>query len=175
MSPWVHDNESRSFGLETLAQLRRGRSVFSLSYTLSKSEIRQQGVNDGNYFPADWDRRHQATLRGEHSLLNNFSFDWNWSIGSGRPNYFSFVVPREQERLGAYHRLDLSAGYTLNSPGRTLRFSFAVYNAYNRDNVWYRAAETVLRPSRPERPLAIELIDVYDLGIQPSFRIEVSF
>jgi len=175
LSPWVHDNESRSYGLETLGQFRRGPSVFSVSYTLSRSEIRQQDVNDGNYFPADWDRLHQATVRGEHFLPNNFSFDWNWTIGSGRPNYFSFAVPREQERLGTYHRLDLSAGYTLSSPRRTVRFSLAVYNAYNRDNVWYRAAETVLRPSRPERLLAIELIDVYDLGIQPSFRIEVSF
>ncbi|MFV1981816.1 MAG: hypothetical protein ACC655_11730, partial [Rhodothermia bacterium] len=175
LSPWVSNNQSRSFGLETLAQFRQDESVFSVSYTLSKSEIRQQDINDGNYFPADWDRLHQATVRGEHSLPNNFSFDWNWTIASGRPNYFSFVAPREQERLGIYHRLDLSAGYTVSSPGRTVRLSVAVYNAYDRDNVWYRAAETVLRPGRPERPLAIEFIDVYDLGIQPSFRIEVSF
>lgn len=175
LSPWVHDNQSRSFGLETLGQFREGKSVYSVSYTLSKSEIRQQDINNGNYFPADWDRLHQATVRGEHSLPNNLFFNWNWTIGSGRPNYFSFIDPREEERLATYHRLDLSAGYTVSSLGRSVRLSLAVYNAYDRDNVWYRAAETVFRPGQPERPLVIEFIDVYDLGIQPSFRIEVSF
>ena len=173
--PWVHDSESRSLGLQALGQFRLTRTVLSLAYTLSKSEIRQEDVNDGAYFPADWDRRHQVSLRGAHDFPSGLKLDWNWSISSGTPNFFSYVDPREDERLATYHRLDLTLSYLIASTERAVRLSFSVFNLYDRDNVWYRSAETVLRPGNPERPLGIQLVDVYDLGIQPSFKVEISF
>jgi hypothetical protein len=175
LTPWVHDGQSRSFGLETLGQFRLSQTVLSLAYTLSESEIRQEDINDGAYFPADWDRRHQVTLRGAHDFASGLKFDWNWSISTGIPNYFSYIDPREDNRLGTYHRLDMTVSYLIASPGRAIRLGFSVFNVYDRDNVWYRSAETVLRPPNAGRPLGVQLVDVYDLGIQPSFKIEVSF
>jgi hypothetical protein len=57
----------------------------------------------------------------------------------------------------------------------TLRGS--VFNAYDRDNPWYRDPVPALRPDgfdRDDRPdLGFALVDVYDLGIRPSLSVSV--
>jgi hypothetical protein len=92
------------------------------------------------------------------------------------------VLPGEPERLGLYHRLDAALEYRQDVGTVTLTARAAVLNAYDRDNPRYRqlvlqplnlpAPESSVQPRpRPERAA----VDVYDLGIRPSFALSVAW
>lgn len=49
------------------------------------------------------------------------------------------------------------------------------FNLYDRKNVWYRNPIAVVRPSPRRRELGFANVDVYELGLQPSFEVKVTF
>ncbi len=122
----VLSGKGRAYGLELYIKKTKGNLTGWLSYTLSRTEIQIQGdtdeltINNGEWYPASFDRTHNLAFVSTVTLRGNSSFNWNLTYSTGRPisaivsNYRigSTAVPhfseRNQFRIPDYFRLDLS-------------------------------------------------------------------
>jgi hypothetical protein len=154
---------ARSYGAELLFRKRAGRLSGWIAYTLSKTEEQFDQINNGNPFPARQDRTHDVSI----VLIYNYNSDWNfsatWVYNTGNAvtfpsgNYWldGRLVPYYTERNGyrmpAYHRLDLSATWTL---GTHSNLNFSLYNAYNRLNPY--AINFQQDPNDPNKTQAVQ-------------------
>ncbi len=175
LEPWLHDNTARARGLELMLRHGLGRLLWTHTYTLSKMDVRNDALNDGVAFPADWDRRHQFATHLQGVLFGPLSWHLTWRFASGAPNTLAYTDPAEPARLPAYHRMDLSLQYRRAFRGFSMEATAAVFNLYDRDNTWYRSPVAVVDEAPPGRRLGFVNVDVYDLGFQPSFGVSVSF
>ncbi|MEQ8703007.1 MAG: TonB-dependent receptor [Phaeodactylibacter sp.] len=143
----LFSGEGRNYGAEVLIRKTGDRYTSWLSYTLSRSLQRYPAAFQNEWFPTQEDRPHQL------SWYNEYRFDrWAWSAtyvyasgapfldtslddfrderGQGAPDYY--------QRIAAYHRLDLSAAYTIPLKGSELTFGASVYNLADAPNTLYR-------------------------------------
>jgi hypothetical protein len=152
----ILNGEARAYGLEVLLKKNKGNFTGWLAYTLSKSEQRTlggqaggPGINNGNWYNTPYDRTHDISLTGTYELNKKWQFSSNLVFQTGRPvtypngqyTYEGLSVAtysnRNEDRLPAYHRLDISATYI---PNRKLdnrwkgEWVFGLYNVYNRRN-----------------------------------------
>ncbi len=146
----LREGEGRAFGVELWAFWKKERLSITGAYTLAWSERRFDDLNQGNWFPDWYDRRHQLTLTGIWRLSDTWTSYAIWNLASGRrTNLPQGIVPENpysfgytasgtlnQDRLPLYHRLDL--GLAWNKPlenGNSWGMRVDLYNAYNRLNV----------------------------------------
>jgi hypothetical protein len=153
----VEDNfvfgEGSSYGVEFFVNKKKGNLTGWIGYTLSKTQRKFAEINDGNPYPAIYDRRHDLSVVANYELNDKWNFGAVFVYGTGnaftRVKSFYFIegnfVPeygvRNQGRIDAYHRLDLSATFTPkpNKPNKKIdqSWTFSVYNTYNRKNVYF--------------------------------------
>jgi hypothetical protein len=143
--------EATSYGAEFY--LKYEISGFSgwVSYTYSRTERDIPEINDGNPYPAPYDKPHDLALVFSYDITPRISVGANWiystgipfTLPSGRYEVLGSVLPlytgRNEYRLPDYHRLDLSV--TIRGKRKPERrwqgeWNFSVYNAYARKNVW---------------------------------------
>jgi hypothetical protein len=150
----------RAAGVELLLRKVRGATTGWIGYTLSRSSRRFAELNAGQPFPFRYDRTHDVSVVLTQRLSRRTDVSASWVYGTGQAiwvpeNHFyaglhdplaggldpetggSFGYgARNNARLPAYHRLDLSLRLHFgNTGGRTL--SFGVFNLYNRQNAFY--------------------------------------
>ena len=122
----VLSGKGRAYGMELFIKKTKGNLTGWLSYTLSRTEVQIQGdtpeltINNGEWYPASFDRTHNLAFVSTVTLRGNSSFNWNVTYSTGRPisaivsNYRigSTSVPhfseRNQFRIPDYFRVDLS-------------------------------------------------------------------
>ena len=143
--------EATSYGAEFY--LKYEISGFSgwVSYTYSRTERDIPEINDGNPYPAPYDKPHDLAVVFSYDISRRISVGANWiystgipfTLPSGRYEVLGNVLPlytgRNEYRLPDYHRLDLSV--TLRGKRKPERrwqgeWNISVYNAYARKNVW---------------------------------------
>jgi hypothetical protein len=145
--------KGRSYGLELLLRKNKGKLNGWVSYTLSRSQRKADGINNGQWYAFKYDRRHYATAVVIYDFSERISVGANFVYSSGQ----AVTVPvgfyevngkqvaqysdRNGYRMAAYHRMDLSL--TLNrkkKPGKVYKnesnWVFSIYNVYGRKN-WY--------------------------------------
>jgi len=152
----ILNGEERAYGMELLVKKNKGNFTGWLSYTLSKAEQRtpgrnldEPGINNGNWYRANHDRRHNLAITTNYELNKRWSFGANFNFQSGRATtypegYFDYLDAqfpifneRNKASLPAYHRLDLSATYVpKKNENRKFQseWNFSIYNVYNREN-----------------------------------------
>ena len=141
-----------SYGTEFFVNKTRGKFNGWVGYTLSWTWRKFSGLNDGEKFPAKYDRRHDISVVAMYELSKKWKLSSVFVYGSGNattlPERFYFVdgvLTQEyskvnQYRLPAYHRIDLSATLTpVQKPGRKFHQSwvFSLYNTYSRLNPYF--------------------------------------
>jgi outer membrane cobalamin receptor len=173
-SPWSVDNESLARGLEVLIRQEAGPVAATAGYTWSRVDI---DPPDQPAQPAPWDRRHQITTRLE-AALGAWSGGLTGTYATGVPSDYAQLLPDEPDRLGGTARLDASLQYERAVRDVQIRARVAIYNLTGRNNPWYRTPVSYLtREDGFRSPLVTEfaVVDVYDLGRQPSFALTVTF
>ncbi len=152
----ILNGEARAYGLEVLFRKNKGNFTGWLAYTLSKSEQRAlggnaggPGINNGDWYNTPYDRTHDISLTGSYKLNDKWRFGSNFVFQTGRPvtypngqyTYEGLSIAtysnRNEDRLPAYHRLDVSATYTPNIDNDKRwkgEWVFGIYNLYNRRN-----------------------------------------
>lgn len=149
--------KGRAYGIEWLLKKKAGRFSGWLSYTLSKTERKINGINNGEWYNARQDRTHDIAIVGSYKLNEKWTFSANWVYYTGDAITFPsgkykvddqvvfYYTERNGYRMPSYHRLDLGATLQLK---KTKRFSselaFSLYNAYGRENAYtieFREAE----------------------------------
>ncbi len=147
----------RAYGLEVLFRKKTGDFTGWLSYTLSKTERKIDGINQGNWYNARQDRTHEVAVVGSYELSKKWSLSASWvyytgdaiTFPSGKYNLdgqtFFYYSDRNAYRMPAYHRLDLGANLQLKKRKYySSELSFSLYNAYGRKNpysITFREAE----------------------------------
>jgi hypothetical protein len=152
----ILNGQLRSFGLEVMVKKNEGRLNGWISYTLSKSQQQtpgrtslESGINNGQWYNSAYDKTHNLAVTSSYLLNEKWSFGANFSLQSGQPvtypngqyQYLGITVPsyglRNENRLPAYHHLDVSATLTpRKNNNRKLKgeWVFSIYNLYNRKN-----------------------------------------
>lgn len=150
-----------SYGVEVLAQKSYGKTTGWIGYTWSKSERlfdrEDQKLNNGNIFPAKYDRRHDISLVLSHKFSDKFDIagTWVYSTGNtatlGMQNYqslqsngpywnnssVSYINSRNNFRYPSYQRMDLGVNFHKQLKHGIRTWNFSVYNAYNHMNPFF--------------------------------------
>ena len=182
----VLSGEGRAYGLEMMLKKGKGPLTGWLSYTLSRTERRVEGINNNLYYPANYDKPHDVSLVLSYQLNRAWSLSTNFTYMTGRPitypnaryEWQGAIVPNYDNRNGArvpdYHRLDLSATY--EGPRRASRswqssWTFGIYNAYARRNAF-----SVFFRQNEEDPTRTEAVRYSVLGsLVPSVTYNFNF
>ena len=138
--------KGRAYGLELCAHKNKGLLTGWVSYTLSWSDNKIEGINGGQWYTASNDRRHDLSVVGMYKLSNTWEVAATWHYNTGQAltapsgkydmsgSTFYYYHERNGYRAPACHRLDISATYTKKHGRATHIWSFGIYNAYNHYN-----------------------------------------
>ncbi|MDJ1469587.1 TonB-dependent receptor [Cytophagaceae bacterium DM2B3-1] len=154
----VLQGQGRSYGVELLLRKNIGEYLTGwMSYTYArtfaqmKSQIDREQVNEGDWYPANYDKPHTFNLVLNYQLKKRIGFSMNYTYSTGRPvtypeskfAYGGIIIPdyglRNQRRIPDYHRLDVAVN--IDSGYRKKKkvdksWTFAVYNLYSRNNAY---------------------------------------
>ncbi len=152
----ILNGQLRSYGLEILFKKNEGRLNGWISYTLSKSEQQtpgrtaiESGINNGQWYNSVYDKLHNIAITSSYNLNEKWTFGANFALQSGQPvtyptgqyEYLGITIPsyglRNENRLPAYHHLDIAATLTPESNKNKNwkgEWVFSIYNLYNRKN-----------------------------------------
>jgi hypothetical protein len=148
--------KGRAYGLELFLARKIGKSTGWLSYTLAKTELQFDQINQGYFYPAKYDRRHDISFTMSRELNEKWSASVVFVYISG--SAFTMPVGRyiiqgivvnqygdvNSFRMPANHRMDLSLTRKIVSQKkRESELVFSVYNVYNRANPYYIYYEIV--------------------------------
>lgn len=154
-----------SYGIELFLKKTFGKFSGWIGYTWSKTERKFDDLNNGDIFPAKYDRRHDLSVVGTYKLNDRWTFGASFIYATGNtltlPNswyvqeqdlLFNYGA-RNSTRMAPYHRLDLSAtlydkefkSKTDPVTGETIKkkkkfrnsWAFSIYNVYNRANPFF--------------------------------------
>ena len=152
--------DGRSYGMELFFKKSKGALNGWIGYTLSRTERSFDAIENGETFPATYDRTHDVSVVANYQLSKKWEFGGAFVYGTGNaftPIKSLFLIEqslnveygaRNSARQQDYHRLDLSATFTPKADRSDKNFhsswTFSVYNTYNRKNPFfiYTAFET---------------------------------
>lgn len=156
ISEWenaILQGQGRSIGLEVMLRKDLGKLSAWVKYVLSKSERKYDEVNNGNWIPYQYDRRHDFTTVWKYDINPRWVIGLTCIYSSGHyitiPDEQYLIEINEQPRLISqfgslnnlkipdYLRFDLAADHKINSKRFRSTLSFKVYNVLNRQNVFY--------------------------------------
>ena len=147
----------KAYGIEFLIKKSSGKLNGWLSYTYSRSFLQTKGeyssetINEGKYYPSNYDKPHAVNFIGNYKFSRRFNFSLNMVYSTGRPitlpvaTYTSegvsrvFYSDRNQYRIPDYFRTDVSINIEGNHKIKKLAHSswtVAVYNLTGRQNAY---------------------------------------
>ncbi|MFZ5972887.1 MAG: carboxypeptidase-like regulatory domain-containing protein [Bacteroidota bacterium] len=153
----VVNAEGRAYGAEFLIKKASGKINGWVSYTYSRSFLRTNGsfssetINNGKYYPSNFDKPHALNFIGNYKVNRRFNFSVNLIYSTGRPVTLPiakydlggtarvFYSERNAYRIPDYFRSDVSINVEGNHKTKKLAHSswtFAVYNATGRRNAY---------------------------------------
>lgn len=153
----VLNGKGKAYGVELMLQKKTGKLTGWVNYTYSKilhkidSKFDEEQVNNGDYFPANYDKPHDFKLVANYKLSRRLNVSTNFSYSTGRPftapvAYYNFAgtdkvyySDRNSMRMPDYVRLDLAATINGNLRAKKLNHSswtFAIYNVLGRQNAY---------------------------------------
>jgi hypothetical protein len=145
----------RAYGAEFYIKKNEGKFHGWVSYTLSRSERKVEGINQNRWFATRFDQTHRLNLVAFYELNERWSFSADFILASGTPfttptaryEVQGYVIPHNLEEVRnnarnlLYHRLDVSAtlqGKRTKKSGKVRKnedfWVFSIFNLYNHRN-----------------------------------------
>lgn len=149
----ILQGKGRAYGMEFFVEKKLGRFRSRLSYSLSRSEKKVDGVSNNKWYKNSFDKLHDLSVFGNYTLNKRISFSANFIFSSGLP----ISIPTNQIKLGNYitttnvsnernidripsnHRLDISMKLkNREKPNRRYKWdlTFGIYNVYANKNAF---------------------------------------
>ena len=122
----VFKTKGKAYGLELMLKKRVGKLNGWVSYTYSRILLKMddpvagETVNNGEYYPANYDKPHDFTFIGNYRINHRFSISFNTTYSTGRPItvpigrfYYAgsertLYAERNSYRIPDYFRADFS-------------------------------------------------------------------
>ncbi len=168
----ILNGNGKAYGLELMIKKQMGTLTGWISYTYSRVLYMVDGihaeekVNNGRYFPANFDKPHDLKLVANVKLFRRLNFTSNFVYNTGRPitypvAYFNFLnvnrvfySERNEFRIPDYLRLDFAATLNGNLKAKKLNHSsltLTVYNVLGRRNpysIYFKVEDGAVRGYR---------------------------
>jgi hypothetical protein len=141
--------KGRAYGIELLIKKTSGRLNGWISYTLSKTERRIEGINNNNWYNARQDRTHDVAIVCTYQLNKKWTLSANWIFYTGDAvtyptgkyridnEVYFYYSERNGYRMPDYHRLDVGATKQLKKGKHfSSELNFSVFNIYGRANAY---------------------------------------
>jgi hypothetical protein len=147
--------EGKAYGIELLLKKTTGRLNGWIGYTYSRtlikldSQFSSEKVNNGDYFPANFDKPHDLSAILNYKFTRRYSLSTNFLYQTGRPitypigtyqygnAQYTLYSDRNAYRIPDYIRLDMGINIEGNHKIKKLAHSFwniSVYNVLGRNN-----------------------------------------
>jgi len=139
--------KGRAYGLELFGKKKTGPVTGWISYTLSRTQLKIDGINNDSWYPARQDITHDVSIVGIWQASKKWTLSATWVYNTGSAVTFPngkyevdgqiayYYTQRNAYRMPAYHRLDLAATIvTKKTAHKENSWTFSVYNAYDRSN-----------------------------------------
>lgn len=147
--------KGKAYGIEFLLKKQVGKLNGWLGYTYSRTFIKLDSkfdiekVNNGEYFPANYDKPHDISAVLNYKFTKRYSLSTNFIYQTGRPitypigKYtfgnaeYTLYSDRNKFRIPDYYRLDIGVNIEGNHKIKKLAHSFwniSVYNVLGRNN-----------------------------------------
>jgi hypothetical protein len=169
--------KGQSYGAEFYLEKKSGKLMGWISYTLSRTTKQIKGINNGEPYPATYDKRHNLSVVLLYQLSKAWSMGSTFKFTSGGYTTvpegtflyygaaFNYYTTRNGYKLPPYHRLDVS--FTYKNPKKQLKpwkpeWNFGIYNIYDHKNVFSLFIKMVDGPLN-----ASEAYKMYLYGITP--------
>lgn len=147
----------KAYGVEIMAKKTVGKLTGWVSYTYSRSRLREKGdrgvetINRGEWYNAPYDKPHDFKLTGNYKFTHRYSMSMNIDYSTGRPvtvpiGWYKYgdgmriaYSDRNTHRIPDYFRLDLAVNI---EPSHYLRqlthmsVTIGVYNVTGRKNAY---------------------------------------
>ncbi len=151
----VLNTKGKAYGIEFQVKKLTGKLNGWISYTYSRTLLKVddptagQTINNGSYYPADYDKPHDFTLVSNYKFSHRYSISFNATYSTGRPitlpigkYYYSgseraLYSDRNAYRIPDYFRTDLSIYIDGNHKVHQKThnsWSIGVYNLTGRKN-----------------------------------------
>jgi len=158
----IDQGKGKSYGLDLLAQYFAKRYTINFKYSLGKVQHSFPSVLNGQWIPANYDIRHDASITGNWVIQqrdkNKKWLTWSFTTHSGIPvslpsqsissilptmfpaehfydlSYFYYFPSPNNVRLKAYHRLDIAFHTKKELAEGNRSWSLGIMNIYNRQN-----------------------------------------
>lgn len=174
--------KGRSYGFEFMVRKNVGRMTGWIAYTLSRTQTNIPGINEGKWYNATNDRRHDLAITAIYSLSDKWSFSGSWIFLSGQPltapdvkyeiagQTCYYYSGRNTYKTPPIHRLDFSASYTHVGKKFTYEWSFGIFNAYCRLNPY-----VIYFRDDPSQPSGTQAVQQSMYGLVPSVSYTLKF
>ena len=151
----VLETHGKAYGVELLVKKSTGKLNGWVSYTWSRILLQQNNpgagplINDGNWYPADFDKPIDATVVANYRFNHRFSISANATYSTGRPitlpiGLYNFggelrtlYADRNTYRIPDYFRTDFSVNVDGNHKVHQKThnsWTFGIYNVTGRHN-----------------------------------------
>ncbi|ADV50901.1 TonB-dependent receptor plug [Cellulophaga algicola DSM 14237] len=151
----VLQGDGKSYGVEILISKNIGRLNGWLGYTYSRSfnrldsSFEEEKINNGDFFPSNFDKPHDISFVANYKFTKRFSFSSNFVYQTGRPitipvgnfvyddNEYVVFSDRNSYRIPDFIRLDIGLNIEGNHRIKKFAHSFwtiSVYNVLGRSN-----------------------------------------
>jgi len=183
-----------SYGNEIYLEKKEGKLTGWVGYTLSWAWRDFDDINQGERFPATYDRRHDASIVLLYELNRKFTFTGAWVYNTGRatslPEARFFLQDiagqsnsgigtvfqeRNSFRMNPYNRLDLGIVMKmfLNKPNFEADLTFNTYNTYDRRNPYFIYFDTETDENNVVTGVAAKQVSLFP--ILPSLTFNFKF
>ncbi|HTQ28169.1 MAG TPA: carboxypeptidase-like regulatory domain-containing protein, partial [Puia sp.] len=151
----VLNTRGKAYGAEFMIRKLQGKLNGWVSYTYSRTLLQEddplagQTINNGAYYPANFDRPNNVNFIGNYKINHRFSISVNVNYSTGRPITLPVAIydlgggqrvyysDRNQYRIPDYFRTDLSMNIEGNHKIKKFKHSswtVGVYNLTGRKN-----------------------------------------
>lgn len=177
LESYLLSGQARSYGVEFLLKKNVGKLTGWLSYTWSKTEKQFDKLNEGNWFPARYDRTHDVSVVAMYDLSERWKLSATWVYATGDAVTYpvgkytiddipiAYYTERNGSRMPDTHRMDLGVTFVAKKTDKfESSWNFSIYNAYNHKNaymIYFEAPD-------PECPDILEARKVTLFPILPS-------
>ncbi len=163
------DAKGEAKGIEFSLKNTQGKFLFNVAYTYSRSLVKSLGVfkeetiNSGNWYPANFDKPHDLALTFNYLYSRRLSLSGDLIYSTGRPVTYPLSVykmrnfflvdysDRNKYRLPYTLRFDISCKISGNLKEQKIAHPaliISVYNLFGRENpysIYFRKEEEVLK------------------------------
>ncbi len=149
--------QGKAYGIEFMVKKPNGKLNGWVTYTYSRSLLRTKSqfltevVNNGSYYPSNYDKPHAFNFIGNYKFSHRYSTSLSLTYSTGRPmtvpiakyyldgSYRTVYGPRNADRIPDYFRMDFSVNIEGNHKIKKLAhasWTAGIYNLTGRRNAY---------------------------------------